>query len=61
VTVSLNLSESEKVAKIERFGFDKPPSMLEIAERMSVRAADIAQLSASLVSDLAAMETGALS
>lgn len=33
MTVSLNLSESEKVAKIERFEFDKAPTLAEKIER----------------------------
>lgn len=43
------LSESEMVAKIERFRFDKAPDIVEISERVFIRAAHIAALAADLL------------
>lgn len=43
------LSEVEMVAKIERFGFDKAPDIVETSERIFIRAAHIAGLAADLL------------
>lgn len=47
------LSESEMVAKIERFGFNKPPDIVETSERVFIRAAHIAELARDLFQSIA--------